>query len=203
MYNQSYLEGSEHMIFIELSATILGLLCVWLTVKQNIWCWPSGIAMVVLYIFIFYHARLYSDMGLQVIYVFLQIYGWYNWLHGGKERGKLSVSRISFPHLVLWFFAALISTFLLGTLMSRCTNAALPFWDALTTVLSLIAQWFMAIKILESWLVWLIVDIVSICIYGVKGLYFTMALYGVFLFLASKGFFTWKRSIQSPQPACF
>lgn len=74
------------MSLFEIIAALFGLVSVWLTVKENIWCWATGLVTVFMYIFIFYEARLYSDMILQIIYVFLQIYGWYYWLHGGKER---------------------------------------------------------------------------------------------------------------------
>jgi nicotinamide mononucleotide transporter len=186
---------------LEITATIFGLVCVWLTVRQNIWCWPTGLVMVALYIVIFYQVKLYSDMGLQVIYVFMQIYGWYNWLHGGRDRGRLEVTRVSRGGAILWILVAASCTFGWGFLMDRYTDAALPFWDAATTVMSLIAQWLMAKKILESWLVWISVDILSVGIYLVKGLYPTSGLYLVFLGLATMGFFAWKKTLGKPEPA--
>jgi nicotinamide mononucleotide transporter len=83
---------------IETAAVLLGLACVWLTVRQHIGCWPTGLAMVTLYIYIFYHAKLYSDMLLQVVYVFLQLYGWHAWLHGGPQRSTLPVSELPLAH---------------------------------------------------------------------------------------------------------
>ncbi|MGA1133103.1 MAG: nicotinamide riboside transporter PnuC [Prochlorotrichaceae cyanobacterium] len=80
------------MTGIEVIAVVFGLLCVWLTVRQNIWCWPTGLVQVTLYIVIFYQVKLYSDLILHILYVFLQIYGWYHWLHGGKTRSALRVS---------------------------------------------------------------------------------------------------------------
>ena len=183
---------------LELPAVAFGLACVWLTVRQNIWCWPTGLVMVSLYIVIFYEARLYSDMLLQVVYVFLQFYGWHVWLHGGPDRNRLSVSRMSARQAVAWLSVCGAGTVLLGTLMHRNTDASFPYPDAFTTVASLIAQWLMARKVLESWLVWIIVDVVSIGLYLAKELYPTAGLYMVFLFLATLGYFAWRRTVPVP-----
>jgi len=185
------------MSIAEIIASVFGLACVVLTIRQNIWCWPTGLVQVILYIWVFFHARLYSDMGLHVIYVILQIYGWYNWLHGGRNRTQLGVSRTSLQRFLLWLMAGLVWTVGLGFVMERFTNADLPYWDAATTVLSLIAQYLMANKILESWLFWITVDVMAVGIYAVKGLYPTTALYAVFLVLAILGCIAWRRSLRA------
>ncbi|MDM8518253.1 nicotinamide riboside transporter PnuC [Desulfobacterales bacterium HSG16] len=181
---------------VEICATIFGLACVWLTIKQNIWCWPTGIVMVSLYIYIFFNARLYSDMGLQVIYEFMQIYGWYNWLYGGKDKTVLSICRMKFPGAVFWAITGIVAILATGFCMDRFTNADFAYPDAATTVMSLIAQWLMAKKILGSWLIWIAVDVLSIGIYSVKGLYLTAGLYSVFLCLAIMGYLGWKKEYQ-------
>jgi nicotinamide mononucleotide transporter len=173
------------MTLIESAAVVLGLLCVWLTVRQNIWCWPTGLGQVVLYIFIFYRVKLYSDLILHVIYVVMQIYGWYHWLHGGRNRGTLSVSTLTYRARLVWP----------GYLMATFTDASVPYGDAFTTVASLIAQWLMARKRLESWLFWISVDVIAIGIYWYKGLQLTSGLYAVFLVLATVGLFAWRRSL--------
>lgn len=180
------------MQLIEIIAVILGLACVWLTVRQHIGCWPTGLAMVVLYIFIFFRAKLYSDMLLQVIYVVLQIYGWYAWLHGGPDRKSLQVHRLSERSIGPWLLACVVSTAALGGVMHAKTDASFPFVDAFATVASLIAQWLMGRKILESWLVWIVVDLVSIGLYLGKELYLTAGLYLVFLGMATWGWFAWR-----------
>lgn len=181
--------------WIEIAATGFGLASVAFTVRQNIWCWPTGLVMVALYIVVFWEAKLYSDMGLQVIYVFLQIYGWYHWVHGGNDPGRqIPVSRIAPRQAIGWGVVAVAGTVGLGYSMSTYTDAALPYPDATTTVLSLIAQWLMARKVLESWWVWITVDVLAIGIYFYKGLYPTTILYGVFLLLATAGFFAWRGS---------
>jgi nicotinamide mononucleotide transporter len=182
---------------LEIIAVILGLACVWLTVRQHIGCWPTGLAMVSLYLVIFFQAKLYSDVLLQVVYLFLQIYGWYAWLHGGAGHRRLDVSRLPWPQVGPWLAACAGATAVLGGLMSRYTDASLPYVDAFATVASLIAQWLMGRKVLESWLVWIVVDVVSISMYLVKNLHLTAGLYLVFLVLAAWGWCQWRRSWRS------
>lgn len=190
------------MTIIEAIATVFGVICVWLTIKRNIWCWPAGLVQVTLFIYIFYVAKLYSDMGLHVIYVFMQFYGWYHWLYGGEDQGTLKVSLLG-NKVWIWTLAGIAGTLLLGFLMQTYTDAAVPYPDAFTTVLSLIAQWLLARKNLESWIFWIIIDVAAIGIYYYKELYFTTALYAVFLVLATIGFFAWKKAlkqIKNPEP---
>jgi nicotinamide mononucleotide transporter len=98
------------MTWIEAIAVVFGLVCVLLTIRQSIWCWPTGLVQVALYIFIFYRVRLYSKLVLHVIYVLLLVCGWYHWLHGGRDQGKLEVSRIPLGALVIWIAIVFAST---------------------------------------------------------------------------------------------
>ncbi len=187
---------------VELAATLFGLACVWLTVRQNIWCWPTGLIMVVLYIYIFFQAKLYSDMGLQVVYVFMQIYGWYHWVYGGKDdNAELPVTRLSMTRLAMWGAVGLAGIAGLGFAMDTYTDADLAYWDAATTVLSLIAQWLLAKKVLESWGFWIVVDVLAVGVYATKGLYLTTGLYAVFLGLAIAGLVAWLKSYRQTMGA--
>lgn len=187
------------MTLIEAIATFFGLICVWLTVKQNIWCWPTGIAQVTLYIFVFYDARLYSDMILHIIYVFINVYGWHHWLYGNKEKEELKVSLVG-KWIWMWLIICVVGTFSWGYIMANYTNAALPYFDSFITAASLIAQWLMARKIVESWWFWIVVDIVAVGVYFVKGLYITTGLYAVFLVMATMGYFEWRRAYRKEKP---
>lgn len=180
---------------LEATAVVFGLACVWLTVRQNIWCWPTGLVQVILFIFIFYHAKLYSDLLLHVIYVFLQIYGWHHWLRGGPRHNAMPVSTLSRTARMAWPSVAVAGTLVLGFLMSTLTDAAVPYADAFTTVTSLVAQWLLARKQIESWLFWIAVDVVAIGVYWYKDLYLTSGLYVVFLGLATLGWFAWRKSL--------
>ena len=186
------------MSWIEILAVVLGILCVGLTIRQNIWCWPAGLAMVTLYIFIFYEARLYSDMLLQVVYIGLQIYGWHAWLRGGPQQDRLQVTLLSSWHVLNWAVACVIFTAGLGAVMHLHTDASFPYIDAFTTVASLIAQWLMGRKKLQSWFVWIVVDVVSIGLYFAKALYLTAGLYTIFLIMATLGYLAWRKTFLNP-----
>lgn len=183
------------MTTLEAVAVLFGLASVGLTVRQSIWCWPTGLIQVALFIFIFYQAKLYSAVILHVIYVVLQIYGWHHWLRGGADRGILRVSSISRQTLHIWLAVSLLGTLVWGYLMATFTDASVPYGDAFTAVASLIAQWLMTRKYLESWMFWIAVDVVAIAIYWNSGLAMTSGLYVVFLMLALLGWFTWRRSM--------
>jgi len=182
---------------IEIAATIMTLICVVLTARQHIACWPTGLVAVLLYGYIFYQAKLYSDFGLQFYYVALQIYGWYHWLHGGARGNALPVTHQSAPQNAAWVIATIAGTLALGYTMARFTDAALPYPDAFTTVAALVAQWLLARKKLESWLFWILIDVVCVGNYWIKELHVTAGLYVLLLGLATWGFFTWRKSMNA------
>jgi nicotinamide mononucleotide transporter len=196
---------------LELLAVAWGILTVWLTVRQNIWCWPIGSLSNLLFVFIFFREKLYADMALQVIYIGLNTYGWYEWLYGGRNKTPLAVSRT--PPRMRLVLAGLAAAAIAGlTLALRQTDAALPFWDSTTTVLSLVAQFMLAKKWIENWGVWITVNLLYIGIYAYKGLYFTSAQQFIFIYLSVMGFLAWRRELlgigskqsevasQTPQP---
>ncbi len=151
---------------------------------------------VTLYALVFRDARLYADMGLQGLYFVLAAYGWWAWLHGGEDRTELNVSRASPRLLVSLGAAALLAAVALGQTLHRFTDASLPFMDSALTTFSIAAQWMQTRKLLESWLVWLAVDIFYVGMFVYKKLYPTAALYVVFLYLAGLGFVEWRRSMR-------
>lgn len=189
------------MSSLELIAVGCGLACVWLTIKERIACWPVGLIQVLLYVFVFYRVRLYADMALHVFYVFLQFYGWYQWKFGGPQRTELIIGRIATTEVIAWLGLATGLTFLVGALLAKYTDAALPYPDSAIMMLSLIAQVLMARKILESWLVWMVVDLIAIVVYWIKDLRLTCGLYTVFLLMAALGFIEWHRRFRHAQAA--
>jgi len=172
-----------------------GIVSVWLTVRENVWCWPIGLVNVGLFIVVFHQSKLYADMGLQVVYVALCLYGWYAWLHGGADRGKLQVSRAPVAVLAGLGAAGVVFAVLLAAALRDHTDAALPAWDAATTSFSLVAQALQTKKWIENWIVWIVVDVVYVGIYVAKHLYPTALLYAVFLILAARGLAEWRRSL--------
>jgi nicotinamide mononucleotide transporter len=167
---------------------------VWLSVRQNIWSWPTAIVSVTLSFIVFYRTRLYADMGLQVFYATISFYGWYHWLFGGDHRTRLKVSltpRLLWP---LMFIAWLSGSWGLGTLLHRYTDAALPYIDSALTMGSLLAQWMMTRKYVENWAVWVLLDVAYVVLFIERRIYPFAVLNAVFLVLAATGFMEWRRS---------
>jgi nicotinamide mononucleotide transporter len=185
---------------LELVAVVVTVAAVYLTTRQNIWCWPLGLVSVTLYAVVFFQAKLYADMGLQGLYFALSVYGWWAWLHGGEGHGELAVSRASARAKAILAAIALVAGVALGQGLARFTDASLPFMDSLLTSSSIVAQWMQTRKLLEAWLVWLVVDVFYVGMFLYKELYPTAGLYTLFLFLAVRGFVEWRRSM-SPQSA--
>ena len=182
------------MNYLELIAAVLGLISVFFVVRRNVWAFPIGIVMVALYTVVFYEARFYADMGLQVIYVIMQIQGWYLWLHGAKATdNRIAIRRLQRRQWVVTILLVVLGTALAGYLLQTYTNAALPYVDAFTTAVSLMAQWWMNKKYLENWSLWIFVDLIYLYQYSAKELYLTTGLYAAFLLLAIIGYREWKR----------
>lgn len=184
------------MSTIELVAVVFGLLSVILTIRQNIWCWPVGLIQVLLFVGIFYDAKLYSDMVLHVIYIFLQCYGWYYWLYGDRGKQIIVVQKLTTSEFVWWSLAIVVLTAIWGSLMQYWTDASFAFADAFIMMASLAAQWLMAQKKLQSWYFWIAVDIIAIVVYWQKDLHLTALLYFLFLGLAGLGWISWHHSFQ-------
>lgn len=178
------------MSVTEVLGFISGAACVWLTVKENVWNWPIGIANSIFFIVLFLDARLFADMALQVVYVVLGFLGWYWWLRGGERRTELPISRASMRMLAAIAVLVAVSTWGL-TLYLRSIHDAAPFLDALTTAFSLAAQFLLTRKHIENWLIWITADVLYIGLYAWKGLYLTSILYAIFLTMCVIGLREW------------
>ncbi|NBM19273.1 nicotinamide riboside transporter PnuC [Streptomyces sp. GC420] len=174
-----------------------GALCVWLVARQHIANWPIGIANNLFFILLFSGAGLYADAGLQVVYIALAVYGWWAWVTGGPESaaGRLPVSRTRARTWWVLGSATLTGTVLLTLLLDRATDSTVPFWDALTTALSLAATYGQCRKKVESWYLWIAADIVYTPLYAYKGLYLTALLYLGFMALCVLGLRNWRREL--------
>jgi nicotinamide mononucleotide transporter len=173
-----------------------GLICVWLVVREHVWNWPVGLANNVFFFALFFHSRLYADMGLQVVYLGLGLYGWLHWVRGGKDRTALTITRTTRPEW--WGLAVAIPA---GTWALReillAVNGAAPFWDSFTTVLCLAAQYLLTRKRLENWLFWIAADLIYVPLYFSRALPLTAVLYGLFLALCAAGLRAWTRTAKA------
>ena len=184
------------MTLLEIAAIAFTLVNVWLAIKENMWTWPTGIVSVILYAIVFYQSRLYANAGLQVVYFALSIHGWYEWLHGGVNKGELRVRRTTRRQWIGCAIAGVLLTVLLMWLLRRVSGSA-PFSDALTTAFSIVGQWMLNEKLLENWLIWLAVDIVYVPLFAASGRIGSALLYAFFCVLCVKGLIDWKRSLAS------
>lgn len=184
--------------YFELIASGLGFIAIFLQIKQNVWYWLVSIIMVTMYIYIYIGAKLYADMSLQVYYVVVSFYGWYMWLYGNKEnhhRSELKVSAVSRKMTGILSGITIFLFFFIAWILSSFTNSDLPYWDSFTTALSFVATWMLARKVLENWLIWIVVDAVSVGIYIYKGLYPTAVLFLFLTVLAFVGYKKWKKDM--------
>jgi len=177
---------------LELFAAALGAIAVWLTVKQNPWCWPIGLVMVLLYSWIFFEVKLYSDMLLQVVYAALQLYGWWQWTRAGETTHGREVSRLDGRSVTFSLAIGALGSLLLGAAMVRWTDAAQPWLDAALTGFSLVAQVWMAQKRVQCWPLWIALDVIFVGLFIYKGLYLTATLYGLFTVIAVQGWREWR-----------
>lgn len=193
------------MNWFESVAAIITAISVYLQARENIWNWPTAIVSVVMYMVVYVKAGLYSDAGLQGYFLVTSVYGWYHWIHGGKNDTMLTVTRASMKVWLWCLGLGLAFWYLDASLTSRLKGVAFPYLDAATTTVSLIAQWMVTRKLLESWLLWIAVNVVYVPMLLAKQLYPTALLYAVLLVLAIKGFVDWRRSFlatrASLQPA--
>ena len=184
----------------EIWGFVTGAWCVWLVARQSLWNFPIGLVNNVFFGVLFWQSRLYGDMSLQGVYFVLGVFGWAFWLLGRGGEAALPVTRITRGEIVG------CALFLLGvtpTMMRflHLAGGAVPFWDALTTALSLCAQYLLSRKRLENWLLWIVADVIYVPLYFHRHLALTGVLYGVFLALCLVGWRDWRRSLHQPKLA--
>ncbi|WP_199551270.1 nicotinamide riboside transporter PnuC [Streptomyces sp. N35] len=174
-----------------------GALCVWLVARQHIANWPIGIANNLFFILLFTQAGLYADAGLQLVFITLAAYGWWTWAHGGGpgSSDSLPVRRTTRTEWIWLGAAGVVSTLAITLLLDHATDSTVPFWDALTTSLSLMATYGQCRKRLESWWLWIAADVVYIPLYAHKELYLTSLLYVGFMALCVLGLRNWRREL--------
>lgn len=179
---------------IEIIAVVAGLCNVLLIIKRSLWNYPFGFLMVLLYAKIFYEYQLYSDALLQIYFFFIQFYGLWYWLKGRQDDGRIVVVPLPETQYFNYLLTAIVAWLVLSTAMSQLTNAAYPYWDGAIASLSVLAQFLMSRRNIESWYLWILVDVLAIGLFVVKELQPTAALYAVFLVLAIIGLIQWRKA---------
>lgn len=179
---------------IEIVAVLFGFANIILIVRRSLWNYPFGIAMVSLYVFIFFEAKLYSDMLLQIFFFVVQFYGWWCWYRGRDRQGELIVRHMSIAAMLATMAAVVCATALWGWLMHRYTDAAYPWWDGSVAMTSVTAQILLSRRFTENWPLWVLTDMIAIPLYAAKDLWLTAGLYGLFLLISLWGWREWTQT---------
>lgn len=183
------------MTISETIAFLLGLVTIWLVVRRSIWNYPFGLAMVALYFFIFWDAKLYSDALLQIFFFAIQLFGWWNWARAPQVEEGIAVESMGTRARVNWLAVTLVASIVWGLGMHRFTDAAAPFVDAAVAGLSVAAQLLQSLRRFESWALWIAVDVLAVGLYAWRELFLTAALYAIFLLMAVAGLIEWRKRL--------
>lgn len=189
--------------YVELIGTLFGLLSVYFASRANIINWATGIINELFLFILFFQVQLYADMFLQVYFFVVTLYGWYNWKQKPKQNSITSTE----SKTKIWLASAIIvGTIIAGFLFANIhlylpqyfkTEAAFPYVDSFVMVLSIIATVLLAQKKIETWYLWIVVDIVCVFLFFKKGIAFLALEYLVFLGLATYGLLNWKKQLNN------
>lgn len=182
--------------FLEWTGFISGVLCVWWVVKEKIANWPMGLVNCAAWFVLFWQAHIYLNAGLQVLYGVISIYGWWHWVYGGEQKNDLPV-RLATNLERLYGLIAIVVITIIGTQYMQSIKDVAPVWDTVTTIASIVAIYWQAKKIYESWILWLSVDIIYFFLYGGQHLYLTALTQVLFFAMCVVGIRDWRRSMNT------
>ncbi|MES2764625.1 MAG: nicotinamide riboside transporter PnuC [Bacteroidota bacterium] len=189
--------------YIELIGTLSGLISVWLATKSNIWTWPIGLINVICFFAIFYQIHLYSDMFLQLYFFITSIYGWIIWQKQNKSP-TLPITTLTHTHRIVLAVSIVLCTLIVGIFVKNIHvvfpsifkhPASYPFIDTFVAILSIMANFLLARRKLENWILWIAVDVISVWLYFKKSIMLISIEYVIFLFLATLGLISWLKLI--------
>ena len=182
----------------ELLGIIFSFIYLYFSIKQKIWLWPLGLISSAIYTYIFLKSGLYADMGLQIYYVIISVYGWYYWFNNKTPKlnnKKLEIKYLDKKTAGLLLLITIILFIIISQILLYFTDSEIPYWDAFTTAAGITATWMLAKKYIEHWLIWVVVDLISSALYFYKNLNLTVILYIVYTVMAVIGYMQWKKSI--------
>lgn len=194
------LESKDFLLMLDVTATIVGLVYIWLEYRASIYLWIAGIIMPAIDIFLYYSAGLYADFGMAVYYTLAAVYGLLVWKFG-KKKGQKDNEELPVTHIRRSLILPATITFLAAwgaiyVILTRFTNTDVPVTDSFANALSFIGLWALARKYLEQWIVWIVVDVVLSVLYVYKGIPFKAGLYALYVIIAIAGYFKWKRMME-------
>ena len=187
--------GPFQTTLMELIAVAFGLICVWSMKKESLLAFPFGIVNVLIYVYIFFAAKLYANAGINAFFFFMSVYGWYNWTRKDHNDSKIKITRSSKSELLLNAVAIIVFFILIRVVLVKYTSSNIPSWDAMTTAVYIAAQWLLSRKKIENWILWISADSVMIGLCAWEGLYFSSFQYLVFTIIAILGFREWRTKL--------
>ena len=189
----------DFKLILQIVGVALGLLYLWLEYKANIWLWVVGLIMPIVHGALYYRSGLYADFSMQLYYIAAGVYGLIVWSRGTKKKGEKSEIAISTTPLAVWVAILGVYALLHGTIylfLVNFTDSTVPFWDSLTTALCIVAYWMLSRKYVEQWLVWLVVDVITVGLYLYKDIPLTAGLYALYSALAVAGYLRWRKMMR-------
>lgn len=197
----SFINYTANLPWLELIAMLLALAYVILAAQGSLWCWPAAFISTAIYTIIFYDVSLLMDSALSVYYLVMAVYGYWIWQKNTATDSQLQLKKQSSPIAIIswqasWHLKACLALTLasvaLGYVMANYTSASFPYLDTFTTVFAVFATYLVAQKVLENWLYWVVIDFVSLYLYIEKGLMPTVVLFGIYIIIATWGYFKWR-----------
>lgn len=189
----------DFKLTLQIVGIVLGLLYLWLEYKANIWLWVVGLIMPIVHGTLYFRSGLYADFSMQLYYIAAGVYGLIVWGRGAKKSNHDTLKITSTP-LAVWVAVAGVYALLHGAIylfLVSFTDSTVPFWDSLTTALCIVAYWMLSRKYVEQWLVWLVVDVITVGLYLYKDIPLTAGLYALYSALAVAGYLRWRRMMKT------
>lgn len=186
----------------EALAVVLGIAYLLLAMRESLWCWPAAFLSTLIYLFLFWHAELPMESGLQFYYLAMAVYGWWHWRGGTTGAAEpLPVRTWPWRYHVAAIVLVLAASLASGAALTQAGLGRLPYLDSFTTWGAILTTWMVAQKLLENWLYWLVVDGVSLYLYLDRGLHLTALLFVVYLVIVVFGYFQWRRHYREQHAA--
>ena len=183
----------ELKLILQIVGTLLGLLYLWLEYKANIWVWIVGAIMPLVHGVLYLTSGIYADAAMQLYYVAAGVYGLVVWRRAPKTKDDGIIKHTPRGWIVRLVVVYALLHVAIYLFLTECTDSRVPVFDSMSTALSIVAMWMLSRKLVEQWLVWLVVDMISVGLYIYKGIPITAALYTLYCILAIVGYLRWRR----------
>lgn len=180
---------------LQIVGTLLGLFYLWLEYKANIWVWVIGAIMPMVHGMLYLKAGIYADAAMQLYYVAAGIYGLVVWRRNRKDTKRGAIKHTPYGWIVPLVGCYALLHVAIYFVLTEFTDSRVPLFDSMSTALSIVAMWMLSRKLVEQWLVWLVVDMISVGLYLYKGIPLTAGLYVIYCVLAVAGYLRWRRSV--------